>query len=208
MNKVILTQEQAESLELTLEKANENKDLALGWISPALHHRKPLNKKFSSLKELSVGEVARALYIGYEVEPEFKVRDWVYRVSDKKIYRVDFVTEEGLVLDDENLWMFNEKGNDYGKHTPPEDVRHATPEEIAEEKERRWWTKHDRDVWELRKRDILKHKRGNKLIEVKKVHNSQYLIGTCTYYKNKEDVKKHYTVICLAENRLDVKDDE
>ena len=198
----------AESLELTLEKANENKDLALGWISSALHHRKPLNKKFSSLKELSVGEVARALYIGYEVEPEFKVRDWVYRVSDKKIYRVDFVTEEGLILDDENLWMFNEKGNDYGKHTPPEDVRHATPEEIKEEKDRRLFYRNGRKVWELRKNDIL----YNSWLGIRTVFHIQDS-GKVSFSEGHreydiDEIKESYRVACFAENREDVKDDE
>ena len=37
-----------------------------------------------------------------------------------------------------------------------ENIRHATSEEIAEEKQRRWWSERGRDVWELKVLDKIR----------------------------------------------------
>lgn len=197
MSKVILTQRQAGAIEQLLKEHERNKDEIID-----IHCNEDFEwgERYASVEELKPSQLARALYIGYEVEPEFKVGDWV--VYDDTDTTLITKIKDGIIHVDKPL--------SYGGYvnTVPMYFRHATPSEIAGEKERRWWRARNRDVWELRARDILKQKSGNELAEVKEVHNSGYLIGKWTCYESKEYIKKHYTVVCLAENRLDVKDDE
>jgi len=163
----------------------------------------------TSIDSLPIDDVVKAIVYGYEVEPEFKVGDFVtYENNYGDKYTETITRQIQGFIDGENYWKEKCARFNGGKAMPLSRLRHATPSEIAEEKERRWWSARNRDVWELRARDILKQKIGNELAEVKEVHNSGYLIGKWTCYESKEYIKKHYTVVCLAENRLDVKDDE
>ena len=191
MSKVILTQEQARMFE-------NHKDAVKTLLEKRVCDNCP-----TSIDSLPIDDVVKAIVYGYEVEPEYEEGDWV--IYDGKVVQIVGITKgySPITPHEINFAIDDDDWYDYQKIE-----RHATPEEIAEEKERRWWKKHGRDVWELRARDILKQKSGNELAEVKKVHNSGYLIGKWTCYESKEYVKKHYTVVCLAENRLDVKDDE
>lgn len=196
MRKVILTQKQARMFENHKYAVEE------------LLEKRVCDNCPTSIDSLPIDDVVKAIVYGYEVKPEFKVGDWVV-LEDGYIGEIEFINEvEGWA----NIGYSKdtkERGVCLAKTYDLIDiVRHATPSEIAEEKERRWWKKHGRDVWELRARDILKQKSGNELAEVKEVHNSGYLIGKWTCYESKEYIKKHYTVVCLAENRLDVKDNE
>lgn len=191
MGKLILTQEQVESLELTLKKANGRKSLALRWIGSALIQKKRLSTDFSALKELSVGKVARALYFGYEIKKEFKAGDWVFLNEFNKVAKVVDPSSAGGIRVDDNVFVRFKN------------CRHATPEEIEKEEGRRWWGDKNRNAWELKPQDILKHKIDNKLSEVKEIRKSEYLIGDLTSYQSKEDVEENYTIVCLAENRLD-----
>lgn len=95
--------------------------------------------EFESLGHLSQADMARALLIGYEVEPKFKEDDWVVDEEIKKIYQLKVGEAQ----------MLSENGTNY-RH-----VRLATPEEIAKEKERRWWESNGREVWELKQGDVL-----------------------------------------------------
>ena len=90
------------------------------------------------------------------------------------------------------------------------DIRHATPEEIAEEKERRLFAEHGRKKWELKRGDILIDESGHTRIvrgstdahgflDENKVH---FMDGDWEIF---EYVKKIYKVACFAEKRLDVK---
>src|SRR5699024_1357843 len=84
------------------------------------------------LNNLTLDELIRAFYIVYEVEPIFEVGDWVKDTSTNAVIKInDSQHRHNLIVP---------------RHTP---IRHATPEEIAEEKQRRWWAKHGREVWEL-----------------------------------------------------------
>ena len=194
MSKVKLTQKQARMFE-------NHKDAVKELLEKRVCDNCP-----TSIDSLPIDDVVKAIVYGYEVEPEFKVGDFV--VWHGSIVNIKH-PQTNDYKDDGSCYFTLERsdGSTYGNISRDE-IRHATPEEIAEEKERRWWRARNRDVWELRAQDILKQKSGNELAEVKKVHNSGYLIGKWTCYESKEYVKKHYTVVCLAENRLDVKDDE
>lgn len=129
MSKVKITQEQADAIEGITDRESAAELQINGWKW----------YKNRCLNNLSFDDFIKALYIGYEVEPEFEVGDWVYRKSDgvvSKINRIenqeDFYGE--FSTDKHRGWLY------------VEEIRHATPEEIEKEKERRWWAKHNRDV--------------------------------------------------------------
>ncbi|RDW17613.1 hypothetical protein CWR48_13940 [Oceanobacillus arenosus] len=140
------------------------------------------------LDDVRVYDVARAFFIGYEVEPEFKVGDWV-------------VYEQG------NVGQYGDKPIVLKNPV----VRHATPEEIAQEKERRWWKLHGREVWELKQGDILRRPEDEHTMVVTSVGRAEDM--TVVNYEGDDyvyfcDVKKEYKVSSFAENRLDVNPNE
>src|SRR5699024_4896974 len=81
---------------------------------------------------------------GYEVEPEYEKGDWVIRDDHGTI---------GIVTSVGDGYIEYDGGCADGVHF----FRHATEEEIAQEKEERWWNKHGRDVGEYRENDIVSH---------------------------------------------------
>src|SRR5699024_10634960 len=90
---------------------------------------------------ISVDDLIKALYIGYEVEPEFNGGDWVHVSWSNNNPSVHKVIKTGV-----RSTCGNKNGIEIdwgGSPTPPLDIiRHATPEEIEQEKERRWWKSH------------------------------------------------------------------
>lgn len=191
MGKVKLTQENADLLENKRKKMEDYKIIEV--FSKVNGER---NAKFH------IDELIKALYIGYEVEPEFKVGDLVFVDWDNrkggKFYVVEYVSTDGSVAID----------NSAGNNRPCMDIiRHATPEEIAEEKERRWWAKHNRDVWEMKDRDLLINITTGKICTVRVEHNDLHLAKADNVILSIYDPKKlagKYEVICFAEDRKDV----
>ncbi|MET3657875.1 hypothetical protein [Sporosarcina psychrophila] len=98
-------------------------------------------------KGMLVVDLLRAIQEGYDVEPEYKVGDWIVRLNgttflnDKAVVRVDKVSDIHLFYD-------HDIGIDKIR------IRHATPEEIKVEQERRVWAKIGREVGEFRKGDV------------------------------------------------------
>src|SRR5699024_8891965 len=82
-------------------------------------------------------------------------------------------------------------------------LRHATPEEIAKEKQRRWWAKHGREVWELRENDILYY--DDEFKEVEEVSEiGAIMLSSERVYTPIETIKNKYSVACFAEDRKDL----
>lgn len=147
MEKVVITQEQANAIEWvmkfsdkssTVEEHIEYRLEESGW---KLDDLKPLN-------ELSTDYLIRALYIGYEVEPEFKVGDWVVcevpEGASSNIYKVTDNAGYSVNLD-----------NMYGNFKKNK-IRHATESEIAEEKERRNENKAREVISSLKSEEVAK----------------------------------------------------
>src|SRR5699024_4059178 len=87
---------------------------------------------------------ARVLYEpnSFEVEPEFEIGQWVksrHGIGTGKITKIDRMGHY----------------TDFAMIAASDDIRHATPQEIATEKTRRWWKESGRGVWELRENDAL-----------------------------------------------------
>lgn len=133
-------------------------------------------------RRLSVAQFSLALNGWNEVEPDYKIGDWVESTFGKGVGRVTcidglgYYTEFGLVDDGKNL-------------------RHATKSEIAEEKERRWWRKHGREPWELKEGDIVYDKEDGEYMEV----------GVFTDM-NIDHKRKIFEVTCFEKDRKDVKE--
>lgn len=185
MNKVILTQEQARMFE-------NHKNAVKTLLQKRVCDNCP-----TSIDSLTIDDVVKAIAYGYEVEPEFNVGDWVVHSNGNVIRQIEKVEHNRVnVTDGENGYVW---GISY--------IRHATPEEIAEEKERRWWKKHGRDVWELREGDILISK------TVKYPEFVTYVNGLGVHflggnYETWATLKKGYEIVCFAEDRRDLKDHE
>lgn len=199
MEKQIITREQAEALNEIFEKTAFTKDELIDLYAETGLYR--------SLRDLSVSELAKALYIGYEVEPEFKVGDWVFWETKsngpipKTAFKIENFIKNGVYPDE---WPSPYAG---GGPIPIEELRHATPEEIEKEKERRWWAKHGRDVWELREGDLL-YGLYKQFYEVKSARNSGVRFLYDKDYRSWNLIKNKYKVACFVEDRKDVKDND
>ena len=198
MSKVKITQEQASEIELRKQNFSNESTIEKhleGW------------KSIRILNLLTLDELIRALYIGYEVEPEFKKGDIV-----KDVYcgvrEIAEVNEEGMFLytnykNTEKAW-FGNKTDDYKR------IRHATDIEVEAYKKRRFWSKNNRDVWELKKGDILKDRNLYYYSVIqpnlyKPAQNETRVTGGL--WIADEDLEKNYKVACFAHDRKDLKND-
>src|SRR5699024_5083701 len=163
-----------------------------------------------NILKLTVNELDKVIDGEYEVESEFKVGDWVLDVYEG-ITRIDSKEKEGLWIGEGTLTWVNYDGECY------ERLRHATPDEIAEEKQRRWWAKHGREVWELKLNDEIRHKESDGRFDVVHIFDNGDINMERTStndYKQKEvvTVKRpyisnyYYEVVCFAADRKDVKE--
>lgn len=191
MEKVKLTQEQAREIERIKNYFNRHEYIT-----------KFVETNGVSDSEFHIEELVRALYIGYEVEPEFKVGDYVVNGGGKVVEILEDKGDSFIVGWIANGKMFKESTF---KHSI---LRHAIPEEVSKEKQRRWWSKHNRGLWELREGDVLKADDGGYPIEVCEVFDSRNvrLTGVIPYVKINE-LKEGYRVTCFAEDRKDLGDD-
>lgn len=181
MEKVKVTREQAKAIE-------KIKD-----IDYAINIHSFKKRPDSPLVDMSTARLARALFVGYEVEPEFLVGDTVIHKETGVIEEVDgYMT---TILE---------------KHS--DKYRHATPSEIAEEKERRWWAKHGRDVWELRQGDVIYDEDENLVVIVHtyldKSTDDEKVVFRSGGWEFTDNIPEQFKVVCFVENRLDVKTNE
>lgn len=211
--KVKLTQEQADAIELHNKSNDSGSDGILN--KHARNYRSFVSENwgypYEALNDLEISKLAKALYIGYEVQPEFKVGDWVVVRFEGE----DWVTD---------LTRQNEFGGFYTDSRLPGEkqkfyrvsiLRHATPEEIAQEKQRRWWAKHNRDVWELKEKDELYSMTSSCRYDVVHVFkdgsvNLEIVSPNVFNQKGVNTVTKrdlntdYFSIVCLAEDRKDV----
>ncbi len=126
MSKVKVTQEQADWLDKY--KSNEEIDYAIN-VQP--HKKRP----DSPIVDWAPSKVAYALYRGYEVEPEFKDDEWVL-LTNGTITQILYVRDDAKSLYPSGKSFAHSRGGDCW-YDYSFIKRHAAPEEIAEEKERR-----------------------------------------------------------------------
>jgi len=139
MDKVKITQEQADKI--------RGWETHTAYLSKLLElHSKNLLDNSKCLQSLSLDELARALYVGYEVEEKFKVG---YLITDKN-------DKYKTVIEITEIRTFNLFGNWYDEHGQgistcirTEYASHATEPEIAAEKERHLSQKIDKILFGL-----------------------------------------------------------
>ena len=197
MNKVKLTRKQAKELEYYKLRGEEQIDYLVN-----VHHNKL--RPDLEISKLTTSEIAKALYIGYEIEEKFKVGDWVIESDTELACRITGITNVNGRI------SYGIEGRGY--LLGDELIRLATPEEIAAEKERRWWAKHGRYVWELREGDCLIRRHNPHTCNVKFVEAADedliLLVDGIRdeTYETKNDLevmKKKYEVFCFVEGRKD-----
>jgi len=140
--KIMITQEQAHAIESLLKIY-----AADGILDKHIEDKSYFVRNHEPIRNISSVELAKALYIGYEIEPKYKVRDWVVMTNGEPFMCGELAMEITAVGP-----LFITVGGDRGIDI--RDIRHATTEEIKAEQERRLWKKLDRAVGEFRKGDV------------------------------------------------------
>jgi|SRR5690625_2485227 len=190
--KVKLTQEQADAIELASNKKGRTIEF---------HTKSVWQNDFAALNELNTDELVRALYIGYEVELEFEVGDWVYVIATRQVHQITGRLNNKIIYLDMDGGMTREVN-----------VRHATPDEIAAEKEWRWWARHGRKEYELRINDVVSYdcrSWGGIYIVASDPYKGTAFKEDCVKLYNRHRMNdisirvKDLKIICFAESRLD-----
>ena len=203
MEKVKLTREQAEAIEWLRKVHHDSEIVARNAVLRERGEKE--DSRHRKLFKIGLHELIKALYIGYEVKETFEVGDWVkvnWRDKKPSIHKVRRVNNTFAIID----------GEQANTEPPIRIIEHATPEEIAEEKQRRWWARHGREVWELKGLDILINEKTGKMYEVDILKDETirlWKIGVdgafASDYKSAKEISKNVEVFCFAEDRKDVK---
>lgn len=198
MGKVKLTQEQADMLE-ELKKHYAHEQILITNIRGRLQNEH-FNYTHMKLAEESVDSLIKALYIGYEVEPEIKIGDFV----DIGLFGVSKIAE---VTDVKGNAIAINGSDEYHEFKIN---RVLTDNEKQEEKQRRWWAKNDREEWEIREDDILEHL-GNPYIvdcfDSEAIWFRRNKDSRTDYSELVSFVRDHFKVVCFAEDRKDIDHD-
>lgn len=180
MEKVKITQKAANLIENTRKKMSDHEIVRK-------HEDIILIKKGT----MDLDTLIKALYIGYEVDPEFKIGDWVKSRHGVGIGKIVKFSELGYYTD------FNMIVTD-------EDIRHATPEEIATEKERRFFAENGRDPWELKRYDNLSAGEGGSTSHtVWETNDDGVVFNEFCIFKSWNEIKEDFKVSCFAHDRKD-----
>ncbi len=185
--KVRITRKQADEVEIQKKELKPHDVVTRKIVS------RRTNKVF---KDIDLDTLIRALYIGYEVEPDFEVGDWVVHIPTGVIGEISHINGNWISF----FHSYEQKAVNISVN----DLRHATPEEIAKEEERNWWAKHGREPWELKEDDVLTRNDDGFPWFVGKKRDSlpgYYLDGE---HFNLEDIRNNYRVMVFVHDRRDV----
>ncbi len=199
--KVVLTQEQADAAERYKKDGHK--------MAEFVAHAHSFHGAYEPLKAIGIDDMARFLYEpnSYEVEPRFKSGDWIVNKNKQpfNVYSKPLAVEITSLVEDEGRARARFADDCCAVYF--DEIRHATPEEIAEEKERRWWKKHGRKPWELREGDILEYLGDLYIVDCfdsEMVCLKSGIERKSNYAETFGFVEKHFKIVCLVESRLDV----
>ncbi len=189
MEKIKLTQEQADAISKLLKKMTADRLIDT-------HIKQIWKEEYDALNYMEVSKVARAVLVGYEVIPQYKVGEWVVNIHSGEIGQVEaFTNVKGSLGNSERIIVNNVVNY-------PDSFRHATPEEIQQEKKRQFWDKLGREVDEYKAGDVvsvLKNKRSITFLNTYELENSKVSFpGNAGYYSLK-DIR----LVTPVEQRLD-----
>ena len=185
--KVKLTREQAEAIKSI--RGDINGGFTPGNIRTQLK-KQWMSKPYATLNELPFEQFIVAVLGDYEVEGTFEVGDCVV-LDDGQIVEIiedgSCTVVVGWII---NRLMYRDQIN------KSLIKRHATKQE-------RWWAKHGREVWELRRNDLVSDKDGCSytINLIKKDYVEFVEFGM---RKKVKEIKESFKVICFAEDRKDV----
>ncbi|MDW0113802.1 hypothetical protein QT711_11445 [Sporosarcina saromensis] len=131
---------------------------------------------------INADKLLDALRTGYEIDDEYKVGDWVVYVpyiTEIYVGKVEDLLSDGFIQTD--IYAGCKEKQAFS----PKNIRHATPDEIEAEKERRVWAGIGRAVGEFRVGDygllgnyiFRKAVEGNDLAQLKDDYSKGKLIG-------------------------------
>lgn len=195
MKKVKVTQEQANWLaryDLTQDQIDHFIDM------------QTLNKRPDSpIADWELSKLAKALYIGYEVEPKFKEDDWVVRNGN--VVKINCITRDYSPMTPHIINVGFDHSDAWYNYDEIE--RHATDEEIAKQKEINWWAKYGREPWELKQGDVLMgdHREIFEITADPKSHRYH-----CYRVNDEHDItvegfkRDNWEVVCFVEDRRDL----
>ena len=141
MGKVKITQEQADEIEYLLEDGGNKKAIVLIKVYDWFH-------KSIIINSIELDTLIRALYIGYEIEETFEVGDWIV-VEDCPCKRIIGKVQKITEVEEHSTFTRLHYDRDWWSVISESKIRHATPEEIAEEKQRRFWHENGREVGKM-----------------------------------------------------------
>lgn len=139
-----LTQEEANAIEW-IKKQIQYKDIPSVFVEQ--HIKQPVwLGEASVLNGMHTDTLIRALYIGYEIDPQFKDGDWVVFKTKREVIGKLYTNEVNSFdvdrADNMNLAFYSVEWE------------HATLEEIKAEKERQVWNSIGRGVGEFKEGDV------------------------------------------------------
>src|SRR5690625_241481 len=194
MEKIKITHEQARAVD-------HLRDLHFKEIERFKRYSREDTGKLEPLYDLESSEINAAYFNGYEVEEVFKEGDWVHydngiKSTPRFVTRlISKVYAESVDLGD-------------NRTMPIDDIRHATDEEIATEKQRRFWNGNNCDVWELDLYDCVINKYGAPFVVMGVTddylkNGTSYELSNGTEYP-KDDMEPFFKVLYFAEDRKDI----
>lgn len=167
MSKVVLTKEQGDSINRSLESnSGDSTKVLLLFIGGLLYGAN------SCLKKLSLEQMTKALLIGYKIEqPKVKVGEWATNTDCNQTFKVYAVTDKQIVrTEDGPLW---DRGNRYRVRFYSYMVtRLATKEEV-------FWAELNRDIGEFKIDDAVQ---TNGMINPYKLKSKQDLLSAKNDY--------------------------
>lgn len=154
-------------------------------------------------EEMDLDTLIKALYIGYEIEEQYKVGDWVFVNNNGDEWVAKIATGTGVrdvFYVDECPYVDNKQYYHISK------FRHATPEEIAKEKKRMFWVKLGREVDEYREGDIINHEgQYGSVIDCDMNNKKESITFECAPYVSKLNYVSARKILLVTpvEQRLD-----
>ncbi|WP_163526647.1 hypothetical protein [Halobacillus ihumii] len=189
-DKLVITKEQSGALDLF----NSYDLLFIDFINPETEWV----GAFKSLNNFTPEQFALLLCGWYTVEEPFKVGDWVVHGLAEKIFKADIGKVTKLVED--GLHADNGMGGYIGA------FRKATPQEIAQEKERRRWKAIDREPGQIKPYDIVTHEYHKGLLEVVSVEGEHAFVSDNFAGSEKKVLKTFLTLDTPSEQRFGLED--
>lgn len=193
MKKVIITPQQAKAIELieTNELLTHEETV---YAHAHTHQHNPWRGEYAPLNSMNMLTLVDALRIGYEIRPNFEIGDLVKfaKSTTGKVYKVTG-NRGGLIFLEHNL------------NAPERNLQHLTDKEKVEYE---WWDSRGREVWELKKGDILEFF-GDLLIVDDFIFDQVILLmryesSENSYAQELDYVKENYMPVCFAEDRQDL----